>query len=213
MKSILFFGPKNDPHCEAALAFCRAAVPDTTPILGNWGDRFPEEECSGWEQQSVISFNSRWIIPAQLLRGIAVNFHPGPPEYRGIGCLNYALYDGAASYGVCAHGMMPEPDAGTILAVKRFPILYSDTVATLLRRTHDYQLALFYDVLAGLLCGEYFYTGEQWSGELRGRKDLDALATLTPDMSAEEIERRKRATTFGKWKPRMVVNGVEFEAA
>ena len=25
----------------------------------------------------------------------AINFHPGPPQYRGIGCINYALFEKA----------------------------------------------------------------------------------------------------------------------
>ena len=42
----------------------------------------------------------------------AINFHPGPPEYRGIGCLNFALYNNEKFYGCTSHIMNEKIDDG-----------------------------------------------------------------------------------------------------
>ena len=44
----------------------------------------------------IFCFRSFYILKEDLIkktRVAAINFHPGPPEYRGTGCINYALYD------------------------------------------------------------------------------------------------------------------------
>jgi methionyl-tRNA formyltransferase len=64
----------------------------------------------------------------------AFNFHPGSPDYPGIGCLNFELYEEAREYGVTCHHMVPKVDTGGIIAVKHFAIFDSDCVASLLAR-------------------------------------------------------------------------------
>ncbi len=65
----------------------------------------------------IISFVSPWIIPENLLNSAqkaAINFHPGPPDYPGTGCYNFALYEGTKKYGVTAHHMEKKVDTGNI---------------------------------------------------------------------------------------------------
>ena len=52
----------------------------------------------------------------------AINFHPGPPEYRGTGCVNYALYENSKFYGCTAHLINEKVDNGKIIDVKKFNI-------------------------------------------------------------------------------------------
>ena len=49
---------------------------------------------------------------------MAINFHPGPPEYRGVGCVNYAFFDNVKSYGCTAHRINQKIDNGPIIDVK-----------------------------------------------------------------------------------------------
>src|SRR5438309_8525630 len=72
-------------------------------IHGSRTDPFPASAISH-EWSGVLSFVSPWIVPRALLSRarVALNFHPGPVEYPGIGCYNFALYEGATTYGaVC----------------------------------------------------------------------------------------------------------------
>ena len=141
-----------------------------------------------------------------------MNFHPGSPDYPGVGCSNFALYENSMEYGVTCHHMALKVDTGTIISFKTFPISPSDTVATLTSRTYDHQLVLFYDVMAVILNGEQLPKSEkQWQRIAFTRKDLDELGRITPAMSKNEISRRIRATSYNKWQPILKIHGFEFE--
>src|SRR4030095_109021 len=91
---------------------------------------FPQD-LHNWKGDLIISYLSQWIIPQLLLEKAAVaalNFHPGPPEYPGIGCTNFAIYDNVDEFGVTCHHMAARVDTGKIIAVKRFPVYESETV-------------------------------------------------------------------------------------
>jgi methionyl-tRNA formyltransferase len=212
--SVLFLGKKRDEHVEKALNFCQLNFTDVTAYLGEWGDPLPED-IESWEGEYIISYLSRWVAPESLLkkaRVAAINFHPASPNYPGIGCNNFALYEEANEYGVTCHHMASRVDTGGIIAVRRFPVFITDTVASLLSRTHDYQLALFYDVVSLILQGkELAVTEERWARKPVSRKMLNDLGRITPDMTRDEIARRVRATTFGGWRPVIELHGFNFE--
>jgi methionyl-tRNA formyltransferase len=98
--------------------------------------------------------------------------------------------------------MLSRVDTGAMIAVKRFPLFATDNVATLLSRTYDHQLALFYDIVSLILEGkELPGSEERWTRKPFSRKEFDNLGRLTPDMTKDEIAKRVRAITFGRWKP------------
>lgn len=211
---ILFLGKENDEHVKKALEFCQSNFDDVRFYLGKWGEKLPKE-LDAWEGDYIISYLSRWIIPERILikaKMAAINFHPASPDYPGFGCNNFALYEDAKEYGATCHHMQPHVDTGAIIAVKRFPVFSTDTVATLLSRTYTHQLSLFYDI-ASYMIGEKDLpiSSEKWSRTPFSRKDFNALERITPDMSKEEIMRRIRATTFDKWAPIVELHGLVFE--
>ena len=129
--SLLFLGKADDADGVRALEFCQKNFARVTFCLGKWGDPLPEEiRC--WEGDYIISYLSRWVVPEDLLKRAkkaAINFHPASPEYPGIGCNNFALYENAKEYGVTCHHMASKVDTGKIIAVKRFPVYPEDDVA------------------------------------------------------------------------------------
>jgi methionyl-tRNA formyltransferase len=163
---------------------------------------------AGWpyfeKYDYLISYISPWVIHKRLLDIVqiaAINFHPGPPEYPGIGCTNFALYDGAGSFGITVHHMLPKVDTGKIIMVKRFPIAENETVWTLSQKCYAYIFAAFCEMLPLFKSGWDFprYKDEEvetWTREPYTRKQLDELCVITEDMSDEEVARRVRATTF-----------------
>ena len=69
---------KNDAYCDAALQFIQRNFENTTYSLGEWGDAFPAG-LDRWEGDYILSYLSRWIVPAKLLKKAkkaALNFHP-----------------------------------------------------------------------------------------------------------------------------------------
>ena len=201
--SVLFLGKEQDGHVERAAQFCRLNFENVSVHLGKWGDPFPANiGVSNWD--CIISYLSRWIVSEDLLKraGFAINFHPGPPEYPGYGCNNFAIYDEATDYGVCCHHMAPRVDTGAIIATRRFPVLSNDNAGTLLVRAYDYQLVLFYEVVARLVRGEELpVSREEWTRKPFTRRQFDKLGRVTADMTQDEVARRTRATNVAALKP------------
>jgi len=212
--SVLFLGKKKDEHAEKALRFCQLNFTDVTAHLGKWGDPLPED-IGWWDGEYIVSYLSRWVVPEYLLQKAkvaAINFHPASPDYPGIGCNNFALYEEAKQYGVTCHHMAPRVDTGAIIAVKRFSVSATDDVATLLSRTYDYQLVLFYEIASLIHEGKGLPVSEErWTRKPFSRKEFNELGRITPDMTKEEIAKRIRATTFGVWRPTVELQGFVFE--
>lgn len=203
VRAVLFLGKANDAHTEKALEFCRLNFAEVSAHVGKWGELLPSP-AHAWTGDCIISYLGRWIVPPELLKraAIALNFHPGPPEYPGYGCNNFAIYEDAREYGVTCHHMAPRVDTGAIVDVRRFPVFPSDSAGTLLARAYDYQLALFYDIAGRIIRGEPLpVSGERWAREPYTRKQFSDLGRVTPDMTEQEVARRRRATAVGALKP------------
>lgn len=212
--SLLFLGKADDPDCARALEYCQKNFEDVTYCLGKWGDPLPEY-IRRWEGDYIISYLSRWVVPEELLkhaRKAAINFHPASPEYPGIGCNNFALYENAKEYGVTCHHMASKVDTGSIIAVKRFPIYPEDDVEKLLQRTYENQIALFFEI-AGLIAGgkDLPSSQEKWTRPPFTRKQFNELFVITADMSREEIARRVRAISYKQFQPFIEIDGFRFE--
>ena len=75
----------------------------------------------------IISYRSKKILKKKFLKKAkiaALNFHPGPPEFRGIGCANFAIMNKSKFYGLTLHLMDEKIDHGKILFCNRFKINY-----------------------------------------------------------------------------------------
>ena len=197
--SILFIGKKNDIYCDHALKFIKLHFQKYKILTGEKGDPLPEDICR-WKGDFIVSYLSPWIIPARLLNNakeFSINFHPGPPEYPGIGCTNFAIYDQVDTFGITCHHMNPQVDTGKIIAVKRFPVWRSDTVYSLTQRCYGYTIALFYEIMSLILDREKLpQSNENWKREPYKRQDLDDLCRISLDMRKDEIKRRVKAVTF-----------------
>ena len=212
--SLLFLGKKMDEHCSKALKFVRKNFSDVSACLGEWDDPLPED-IGRWEGDYIISYLSRWIVPEYLIKKAnvaAINFHPALPDYPGIGCNNFALYEDAKEYGVTCHHMAAKVDTGNIIAVRRFPVYPTDDVSSLLMRTYDFQLILFYEVVGQIHRNEPLPSSkETWTRKPFSRKEFNNLRVISPTMTAEEIEKRVRATSYGVFQPTIEIGGHVFE--
>ena len=197
--SVLFIGKKGDACCEMAVELVSTVFPKHEILLGRRGQPLPENLLS-WRGDYLFSYLSPWIIPESLLNAAAkgaINFHPGPPEYPGIGCTNFALYNGESHFGVTCHHMLAKVDSGDIIEVKRFPIYERDTVWTLTQRCYAFILSMFQEIVASIARGDALPASrEKWMRKPYKRRELDELCRITLDMSAREVARRVRAVTF-----------------
>lgn len=162
----------------------------------------------------VFAFRSHIIMPNWLIdqARVALNFHPGPPERPGIGCVNFALYEGDEQYGSTCHYAVQQIDAGPIVSVRYFPVHESDSIASVLDRSYDYLLCQLYDVAPIVAAGEAPQPCDaHWTRKATTKADLDRLQQIPPDASAEEIRRRVRATSFGNYGPHVTIHGARFQ--
>ena len=196
---ILFIGKADDFFSRQAADFILTHYPAAKIVYSERQQPFPKELLT-WKGDVIISYLSQWIIPKTLLenaRIAAINFHPGPPEYPGIGCTNFAVYNNADEFGVTCHHMASRVDTGKIVAVKRFPIFESDTVYSITQRCYNVILDMFYDIFSLIMYGEDLPASDEiWQRKPYLRKELDDLCRLTPDMNVKEIERRIKATDY-----------------
>jgi len=197
MKVLIF--AKEKPGFENAVNFIKLYTDDIKIFRGNLNEPFPKE---AYDQTPdiLISYISPWIIPEKMLSIVkkwSINFHPGPPEYPGIGCTNFAIYNEEKIFGVTAHLMETKVDSGKIINVKRFPLLKDDTVFSLTQRCYDYILIQFYEVINYIFQQEETpKCNEKWKRKPYTRKQLNSLCKILPDMDKREVERRIRAVSY-----------------
>ena len=212
--SILFLTKEKDSHCLKAIDFIKNNFDLYEIYEGKWGDPLPKK-IESWEGDYIISYLSRWIVPERVIKNsrlAAINFHPASPDYPGIGCTNFALYEEAKTYGVTCHHMEPKVDTGAIVSVKKFPIHASETVSSLLLKTYDSQLELFYKIMKIILKGkELPVSKDKWIRKPFTRNEFNKLSIITPDMDREEIKKRIRATSHKSWQPQIKIGGFLFE--
>ncbi|MEO2268647.1 formyltransferase family protein [Pseudoalteromonas sp. YIC-656] len=213
---ILFLAKKGDEASLSAASELREQGFDVADYYGQWGEPLPEA-AKQWTGDIIISYLSRWVVPQYLLdqaQVAAINFHPAPPEYPGIGCNNFALYNGESSYGVTCHHMEATVDTGAIIAVSEFPLSPSDNVESTLRRTYDAQRSLFSEVINTFVQqGEFPVSDRVWSRKPYTREEFNALFEITSDMTQQEVEKRIRAVSFGDYQPFIKLHGHTFKLA
>lgn len=164
----------------------------------------------------IFNFLSAVKIPEDILnatKSLQVNFHPAPPEYPGVGCASYALFDQAETYGVVAHRMQKTYDSGEILKVFRFPISEGDYCDTLFDRALIYCLPLFYEVCYALAkYGKLDPCGEKWARKASTRKEFEQWMVIRPSDPEHVSKRKIRATQHSRFSgPYVEFLGKRFE--
>lgn len=219
--SVLFFGRSDCPYSKAfrdSLENLGFAVQDV------WSHRrgvHLPDEVHDWNGDYIFCFRSYYILPDWLIvkaNQAAVNIHPGPPEYRGSGCINWALYDEVSEYGVTAHFISEQVDAGRIIEVIRFDVDQADSVSTLLRRTHEHCLELASQLAHGIANNgvEYLFlradlaADEKWQGPARRMSSVDTLSRVYPNITRKELERVIRATNTREFPAYVEILGYRF---
>lgn len=218
---ILFFGRKN---CDGSDVLARNLVGRGHTVevfLSSKRGEELSESVLAWSGDLILSYRNLVIIPEKVLdrAHLAVNFHPGPPEYPGSGCVNFALLDDAKSYGVTCHVMAGKVDEGAILDVRRFTVSSDTNLADLLAETHRQLLDLAKDFIEKVsilkpcqlerlasASSEY-----KWSGIRRKIAKIDALQEIRMPITLGEFERRKRALHLPAFPLFIRIFGYKFE--
>ncbi len=121
---------------------------------------------------AVDAVQPDWIVCAGYMRilgadfvrrfrGRLLNIHPSLlPKYRGLHTHRRALEAGDTEHGASVHFVVPELDAGAVIAQVRIPVLPGDSPETLAERLLPREHRLLVDVLALCLSGRVAERGE-----------------------------------------------------
>tara|TARA_Y100000741_G_C18199107_1_gene536870 strand:+ start:332 stop:991 length:660 start_codon:yes stop_codon:yes gene_type:complete len=212
---ICFLTKLEKPGSKEALCFLKKYSKNIDVFAGSVEDPLPDSLLK-IDYDLLISYISPWIVPKNVLNKTKkwnINFHPGPPEYPGIGCFNFAIYDSANQFGVTAHIMKPKVDSGKIIGVKRFLMNKDETVESLSIKTYNAQLNLFKKTLDYVFVNKCLPNyNDTWKKKPYKRSELEQLATIDLNMDQAEIDKRIRAAYYqGKPAPFIELGGYRFE--
>jgi methionyl-tRNA formyltransferase len=167
---------------------------------------------SGGDVDVLLNFLAPMIVPAPVLAGVtreAINIHPAPPDWPGIGSASYALYRGDADFGVTAHRMTSAIDGGEIVRVARFPVERDDTCESLFDRALRLSLGVFREVCGDLARdGALPPSGDRWARPAITRGEFERWMLLSPDDPRDEVARKVRALKHSRLPgPFFVIDG------
>jgi methionyl-tRNA formyltransferase len=166
----------------------------------------------------IILFRSHVILKKNILRmskfGV-INFHPSTPNYRGIGGINFAIYNNEKYFGSTVHYINEKIDNGKIINVKKFKInkknkmlnhLYTQT----LNGMYNQAKFIFSNLnKLDLLCKNA--KNEKWSKKLYKKKDLENLYKIkSTNIKKGELKKIIKATNNENFKPYINLYGYTF---
>ncbi len=133
---------------------------------------------------ALAGFAPDWIVCAGYMRilgeafvqrfaGRLINIHPSLlPKYKGLHTHARALEAGDAEAGASVHFVVPELDAGTVLAQAHVPVHASDTPEVLAQRVLAVEHPLLIACLRWLVAGRV--------AERRGQLQVDGHPLFSP---------------------------------
>lgn len=213
-KKVLFFGRANDIFSDKAYNFLLKKFNKVDCV---WSKKPKEKKIQNTNFKNfdiLISFRSYFIFKSKHLKKIkdlSINFHPGPPKYRGFGCANYAIYNKEKFYGVTAHLINHKIDNGKILDVKNFKIHKNILLKHLLNLAYTKQILQFKNVINNLIKINFdkkklkkkFYNNYKWSSKLGTKSDLDKFYEIK---KGDDLNLKIKATKVGSFKAYKFIN-------
>lgn len=181
---VLLVAMRNE-WTRVASDFINTVFSDVETLFWDKGDPYPHHVLD-WSGDWILSFRGDWIVPGELLRRArkgALNFHPSPPRYRGIGSHHYAIHRQDPEFGVTCHHINERIDAGEIIQVNHFTIAPNETASSLAERAGAYCLVQFYDIVTHhVLNGVPLPSSdEQWGETLYTHAGLDRWRASVAD--------------------------------
>lgn len=168
----------------------------------------------------IICFRSHYLLKKKhikLAKIAAINFHPGTPKYRGIGCINLALLKKEKIYGSTAHLMNTQIDNGKIIDVKYFKVKKNENLSDLLDRTHISMFNQSKKILNLIIKNphalKYLIKKNnhiKWSKNFMNRKKLNDLYKIDLKKKNLDIDNIIRSLNYKHYKPIFTYNGFKF---
>ena len=218
---VLFMGRYGDPYSIKMYNFL---VKNFYKVTVYWSkgimhkpNRFIKKN---WKGDYIFCFRNYYILNQKLIsraKIAAINFHPGLPSNRGIGCVNFTLLNNAKNYGATAHLISKKIDYGKILDVVKFKIKTNDTVESVLNKTYKMQSKQFFKLIKFLKKNKKNLNmlilrnkNKEWAKKKSNRKQLNQLYKINHNIKKFKLSRIIRATVTKKFHPYIKIFGKKF---
>ncbi len=219
--NVLFFGRKDCIYSNKLKSFLKQKSKNFYYIQSSFsGEKIRISKFKKIKLDYIFSFRSFYILKKEFLKKCkkaAINFHPGTPDYRGIGCINFALLNNEKYYGCTAHIINQKIDNGKILSVKRFKIRNNDNVQSCLEKTYKLMFKQAKDIIKILNKNEHNLMKLieknkkiKWSKILKTKKDLEKIYLINKNISKKNLLRRIKSTKTKFFKPYVSLHGKKF---
>jgi methionyl-tRNA formyltransferase len=175
--------------CDIGVAWAKTVFKNLEVLCWDPGDPYPSQ-LEDWEGDWIISYRGDLIIKEEIYsraRKGAINFHPAPPRYRGLGSQYYAIYRKDVDFGTTVHWLAKSVDTGSIIRADHFSIAPGETGSSLRLHVGAYCLRQFYEIVTDyILPGKPLPQSEEsWGEKLYTNKELfawlDRLRMEEPD--------------------------------
>tara|TARA_B100000686_G_scaffold125200_2_gene132672 strand:+ start:14055 stop:15407 length:1353 start_codon:yes stop_codon:yes gene_type:complete len=223
-RKILFLGRKNCEYSKK-IYFNLKKINNKITFLKSSIDNKKEIKSKISKMQKneydyLISFRNYLIIDKKTLDKIrisSINFHPGPPAYRGIGCANFALINKEKKYGCTCHIMHEKIDKGEILDVKYFNLKKNININSLLSQTHKAMYEQSAKIINAIFKEETSINFLKkinkkfhWSKKLYKRKHLNNLYKINHNVEKNKFRHLLRACDTKIFRPYIIKNSKKF---
>ena len=219
LNSVLYFGRQNCKYSKILEKYLKNNSRKFVSVKSKYkGEIIKKNSILKNYFDYVFCFRSYFILKENILNNCryAINFHPSLPKYRGVGGVNYAIFNGDKYFGSTIHFINEKIDNGKILKVSKFRILKNDNVETLLKKTHKtlYREAKKFIgkliVNSNILKNKNIKVNMQWGKKYHNVRSLNKFYEINPNVSKKNFERKLKSTIYKNYKPYVTLHGKRF---
>jgi acetyltransferase-like isoleucine patch superfamily enzyme/folate-dependent phosphoribosylglycinamide formyltransferase PurN len=219
--NVVFLGKKDDDYSNRIVSYLKTKNIQLEVILSSVDkDKSVLKILNKKKIDFIFSFRSKFILSRNIIdstKYFCINFHPGPPEFRGLECVNNAIFSKSSFYGLTAHIIDEYIDHGPIINVKRFSILANDGVEKILDKTYKKQIVQSKFIINNTLKNPdvidkfiFKFKKEKWSKKISNKKKLNQLYLLDKDISNKKFSLSLNATLTKNFKPYIIIHKKRF---
>ena len=218
LKKILFFGREN---CQFSDQIKKYLEDNSKSVLyiksKKKNQKLDIKELKNKKFDFIFSYRSFFILKKKLISQSkygAINFHPGTPNFRGIGAVNFAIYKNSKYYGSTAHYINEKIDSGKIIDVTKFKLNKEDGIDKILNKTHKTMYLQAIRIIKNCLQDDNRYSSRRinykWSKKLYTSEDLEKLYNITTLRNKSNLSKIIKATYSKKFKPYLKIRNQRY---
>ena len=217
---ILFIGKAGDDYSIKYYLYLEKNFKYVSVIYNNLiNHKKIKRRIKNWKGDYIFCYRSNYLLKRNEIRKVSkniINFHPGPPQYRGIGCVNFAIMNNEKRYGATAHLIDSEKiDNGKIIDVVMWKIKKDLSIEEILLKTYEKQFYQFkrviryikQDNLEILIKKNKKY---KWSRKLYTKNELDDLYLIDINVKKKKFRKILKSTITRRFKPYILIHKKKF---